>query len=83
MTLFAVNYLFAQYDLATSNTRGLMMAIGITLIQVIVIATVHSSLLQIIRVLLLGNLVLAALNLISAAGRRAEGVRQSGRHDSD
>jgi len=83
MTLFAINYLFAQYDLATSNTRGLMMAIGITLIQVIVIATVHSSLLQIIRVLLLGNLVLAALNLISAARRRAEGVHQSGQHDSD
>jgi hypothetical protein len=58
------------------------MAIAITLIQVIAIASVHSSLLQVVLVLLFGNLLLAALSLIPTI-QRLEWARGTARNDNE
>jgi O-antigen/teichoic acid export membrane protein len=82
MALFAANYLFAQYNIAVSNRRGLLMAMAITLIQVITIASVHSSLQQVVLVLLFGNLLLAILSLIPTI-QRLEWARRTTQNDNE
>ncbi len=64
MVLFAANYLFAQYNLAISDRYGLFGAIVITLVEVAAISVLHNSLSEVIMVLVFGNLLLLAFNVL-------------------
>jgi O-antigen/teichoic acid export membrane protein len=65
MAFFSVNYLFAQYNLAVGNRNGLLVAIGVTLLEFAAIYLYHQSLLGVTVILILGNLLLVVLNLFS------------------
>jgi O-antigen/teichoic acid export membrane protein len=65
MILFAANYLFAQYNLALSEYKWLIIALVVTLFEVAAIVIIHRSLLQVIIILVLGNLLLLAFNFFA------------------
>jgi len=77
MALFATNILLFYYSLGIQNTRYMIVAVSLSLGEVLSMSVFHDSFFQIISVLIAGNLLLFVYGLLELVAPAAHKARSS------